>query len=211
MCQIFVITLDYQEILSTFRKSKKVPGYFVVDPTLWLPDKDNLPLDCIALQTYLAKCLGPLSEWESRLRVAHEAGYNMIHLTPVQELGGSNSSYSLHDQLKLNSSFDEPNKKYVFDDLKNMIEKLYKKWNMLFICDVVLNHTANCTPWLKDHPESAYNLSNSPHLRPAYVVDDAIWKFSSDISRGAYDSRGIPVYIDHDDQLGALHRILRYS
>ena len=79
---------------------------------------------------------------------------------------------------------------------------------MFFICDIVLNHTANCTPWLKDHPESAYNLANSPHLRPAYVVDDAIWKFSSDIARGAYDSQGIPIYVNNEEQLGALHRIL---
>jgi glycogen debranching enzyme len=192
-----------------YRKTKKVSGYFVVDPTLSLPDEDHLPLDCIALQTYLAKCLGPLSEWEARLRVGYEAGYNMIHLTPVQELGGSNSAYSLHDQLKLNSSFDESDMKYEFDDLKKMIEKLHQQWKMFFICDIVLNHTANCTPWLKDHPESAYNLANSPHLRPAYVVDDALWKFSSDIARGAYDSDGIPVYINHEEQLGVLHRILR--
>ncbi|CAB3994720.1 Glycogen debranching enzyme, partial [Paramuricea clavata] len=190
------------------KKTKKVSGYFVVDPTLSLPDEDHLPLDCIALQTYLAKCLGPLSEWEARLRVAYEAGYNMIHLTPVQELGGSNSAYSLHDQLKLSSSFDESDKKYEFDDLKKMMEKLHRQWKMFFICDIVLNHTANCTPWLKDHPESAYNLANSPHLRPAYVIDDALWKFSSDIARGAYDSEGIPVYINHEEQLGVLHRIL---
>ena len=184
----------------------------MVDPTLSSNGGEHLPLDCVALQTYLAKCLGPLSEWTGRLRIAHEAGYNMIHLTPVQELGGSQSCYSLCDQLKLNSSFNDQNKKkYSFDDLKSLLEKLHEEWEMFFICDIVLNHTANCTPWLKDHPDSAYNLLNSPHLRPSFVIDEAIWKFSCEIARGDYESQGIPVNITHEGELGAIHRILRYK
>ena len=172
-------------------------GYFVVDPTLGLLDAEQLPLDCVALQTHLAKCLGPLSEWKDRLRVAKESGYNVVHLSPVQELGGSKSSYSLYDQLKLNSSFNERDgkTKYDFSDLKLLIQKLHSEWKMFFVCDIVLNHTSNCTPWLRDHPEAAYNLRNSPHLKPAYVVDEAIWKFSADISRGVYEAQGIPIYI----------------
>lgn len=50
-------------------------GYIVVDPVLRVgADSHVLPLDCIAIQTYLSKCLGHLDDWPSRLRVAKESG-----------------------------------------------------------------------------------------------------------------------------------------
>lgn len=47
----------------------------MVDPVLRVGvDNHILPLDCISIQTYLSKCLGPLDEWLDRLRVTKEAG-----------------------------------------------------------------------------------------------------------------------------------------
>lgn len=63
------------------RNEKSGGGYIVVDPILRVGADDRLlPLDCVTLQTFLAKCLGPLDEWESRLRVAKEAG--TVHVLP---------------------------------------------------------------------------------------------------------------------------------
>lgn len=46
-----------------------------MDPILRVgADNHVLPLDCVTLQTFLTKCLGPFDEWESRLRVAKESG-----------------------------------------------------------------------------------------------------------------------------------------
>ena len=106
-------------------------GYFTVDPTLLLSEAESLPLDCISQQTVLSKCLGPMSQWRDRLRVGKESGYNMFHFTPIQKLGGSQSNYSLEDQLELNVSFSEPSgKKVTFDDVGKFIKQMRDDWKV---------------------------------------------------------------------------------
>lgn len=184
-------------------------GYIVVDPILRVGADDRvLPLDCVALQTFLAKCLGPFDEWESRLRVAKESGYNMIHLTPLQTLGQSRSCYSLANQLELNPDFSRPNKKYTWDDVGQLVQKLKKEWNILCITDVVYNHTATNSRWIQDHPESAYNLVNSPHLKPAWVLDRALWHLSCDVAAGRYRDRGVPALIENEHHMHCIRKII---
>lgn len=61
------------------RGQKSGGGYIVVDPILRVgADNHELPLDCVTLQTFLAKCLGPFDRWEDCLRVAKESGNNCI-------------------------------------------------------------------------------------------------------------------------------------
>ena len=67
-----------------------------------------------------------------------------------------------------------------------------EEWGLVSICDIVLNHTANETPWLAEHPEATYNLVNSPHLRPAFILDRAVKRLARDIGEGAWVDRGIP-------------------
>ncbi|KAF5274002.1 hypothetical protein FQA39_LY01117 [Lamprigera yunnana] len=183
-------------------------GYFLVDPVLTYGDDEVLPLDCIQCQTVLSKCLGPFSSWENKLRVAKESGYNMIHFTPVQELGSSNSAYSISEQLKLNPLFNCDNKITTFNDIKNLTHKMRKEWKMLSICDIVLNHTANETSWLEDHPESTYNCLNCPYMRPAYLLDAALHQFSVDVSKGFYETEGVPNKICNQEHLNAIRHAL---
>ncbi|KAK6026741.1 hypothetical protein OSTOST_07271, partial [Ostertagia ostertagi] len=107
-------------------------GYFLVMPELIVNGK-RLPLDGIACQTHLTKLLGSFSSWEDRLRVSKESGYNMIHLTPIHELGISNSSYSLSDHHALIQSIQEENHHVTFDDVEKLVQKIEKEWNMLTV------------------------------------------------------------------------------
>ena len=164
-------------------------GYFIVDPTLRVgADSRVLPLDAVCMQTILPKLLGKFSTWKERLQVGKESGYNVFHFTPVQELGISKSSYSIADQLVLNPDFSEESSETVaMNDLKILVDFLCHNWNMLSVTDVVWNHTAKNSAWLKLNPECAYNLSNSPYLRPAYVLDRAIFHLTLDIEKGKYE------------------------
>ena len=178
----------------------------MVDPELsYCPDG-------IACQTYITKLLGPLSEWKTRLQTAVECGYNMIHLTPIQQLGSSRSAYSISNQLRIDSSYlpatyapsehkttyknhEGKTKELRVDssymDVRQIIKDMHQNWGLLAMVDVVWNHTSFDTPWLLKHPEAGYNLVNSPHLRPAYALDVALYNFSREIADGKWTHVGI--------------------
>lgn len=179
-------------------------GYILVEPYLQIGG-EHLPLDCIQSITFLSKCLGPLSTWKGKLAVAKESGYNMIHFTPIQELGGSKSAYSLRNQLKTNPSFSENGASSPsLEEVASIVSEIRKEWKMLSVCDIVLNHTANESEWLLEHPECGYNLQNSPHLRPAYVLDHLLHQFSLEVALGNFETLGIPLAVNCEDHLNAM-------
>uniref|UniRef100_A0A3Q3M1M7 Glycogen debranching enzyme n=1 Tax=Mastacembelus armatus TaxID=205130 RepID=A0A3Q3M1M7_9TELE len=200
---------SYQYYFGHGDTEKSGGGYIVVDPVLRVgADNHVLPLDCITIQTYLSKCLGHLDDWPDRLRVAKESGYNMIHFTPLQTLGKSRSCYSLADQLTFSPEFSPEGQSYTWADVGALVEKLRKEWNMICITDVVYNHTAANSAWIREHPECGYNLVNSPHLRPAWVLDRAIWHLTTRIAEGRYKAKGLPPEITNESHLNAIRSVL---
>ncbi|XP_070195748.1 glycogen debranching enzyme-like isoform X2 [Littorina saxatilis] len=184
-------------------------GFFLVEPVLSVGRDEEITMDCLQVQTVITKLLGPFNEWESRLAVARETGYNVIHFTPVQELGISNSAYSIRDQLRFSPvySTDERNV-YTMNDLESLIAKMHKEWRVLSITDLVLNHTSKDSPWLMEHPECAYNCNNSPHLKPAYIIDRIFHYFSQEIAKGKWESQGIPPSVTEEGHLQAMRHVL---
>uniref|UniRef100_A0A224X542 Glycogen debranching enzyme n=1 Tax=Panstrongylus lignarius TaxID=156445 RepID=A0A224X542_9HEMI len=180
-------------------------GYVLVEPNLTL-EGEELPLDCIQCVTVLSKCLGPMSTWNDRLSIAVQSGYNMVHFTPIQKRGKSNSAYSISDQLSIDPSFADGPFQTVptLEQVEIFMENLRKEQKVLSICDVVLNHTATEAEWLQKHPECAYNLVNTPHLRPAYFLDRLLKNFSKDIANGMYETCGLPAEIETEEHLQAL-------
>ncbi|RLU17593.1 hypothetical protein DMN91_009829 [Ooceraea biroi] len=184
-------------------------GYLLVDPVLKVGEDEVLPLDCIQIQTVLAKCLGPLSTWDKKLLVTRNSGYNAIHFTPIQELGNSKSSYCLMNHANLNPIFDDDNNSpFTYDDIKRFVNKIRTDWKMLSICDIVLNHTANESPFLLTHPECTYNCVNSPHLRPAYILDSMLVELTLQVAAGDWEFKGIPKLIETEDHLNAVRHAL---
>ncbi|CAI4224223.1 unnamed protein product [Auanema sp. JU1783] len=186
----------------------KGSGYFLVMPTLAI-NGEVLPNGAVVCQTYLTKLLGALPEWEKRLSFAAESGYNMIHLTPIHELGISNSSYSLSDHHGLIQTMHTDEKRFTLTDVDVTVKNLEKQYGLLTVQDVVWNHAAKNSNWLQEHPECSYNCWNSPHLRPAYVIDRIYHYFSREVAQGIWESRGIPAIVDNDNHLQAIDYVLR--
>ncbi|XP_059612400.1 glycogen debranching enzyme [Phlebotomus argentipes] len=182
--------------------------YVQVEPKIQVGRKGaerELPLDSIRCQTVMAKCLGHLQTWEDKLKVTHESGYNLLHFTPIQKLGGSRSGYSLSDQLAVNPDFG-PGANY--DKVAKVVKKCREEWGIASICDIVLNHTANESTWLKEHPETTYSCATCPHLRPAFLLDSVLAMASADTGAGLLETFGVPVEIDHENHINALRHQL---
>lgn len=164
-----------------------------------------MKIESVRCQTVLTKCLGPLSTWEAKLRVAKESGYNLLHFTPIQELAASRSGYSLKDQLRIDPGYGTTD----YADVGKMIAKMRDEWGMASICDIVLNHTGNESQWLQDHPEATYSCFTCPHLRPAFLLDFTLAKVGEDVKKGNFEMVGCPATIESEDHLQALrHQIM---
>lgn len=61
--------------------------------------------------------------------------------------------------------------------------------------------TAANSVWIREHPECGYNLVNSPHLRPAWVLDRAIWHLTTRVAEGRYKAKGLPADITNKSHL----------
>ena len=86
-------------------------------------------------------------------------------------------------------------------DVETLVAAMKDDWSVLSLTDLVYNHTANESPWLHEHPECSYNMINSPHLKPAYLLDRVLWHFSLDVGAGKWADQGVPAQIRTEDQL----------
>ncbi|KAI9440605.1 glycoside hydrolase family 13 protein [Lactarius indigo] len=172
----------------------------------------NLPLSAVSLLSTVSKWMGPVSKWPDFFAEASERGYNMLHWTPLQERGESNSPYSIKDQLRYEPSmFSDPQS--VADDggvakIEEVLGLARDRYGLLHLTDVVLNHTANNSVWLEEHPEAGFSPLNFPHLIPALELDDAIIEFS-----GSLKDHGLPTAVTSMDDvellLDAFHDYVR--
>ncbi len=119
-------------------------------------EKVNLPLDGLSILTVVSKWMGPLAEWKDHFAEAQQRGYTMLHYTPLQERGESDSPYSIRDQKKYDPSLF--NGERAADggkaEIKEILDIARDEYGLLSLTDVVLNHTANDSPWLVEHPEA---------------------------------------------------------
>ncbi|KAG6868797.1 hypothetical protein C0993_010427, partial [Termitomyces sp. T159_Od127] len=166
----------------------------------------NLPLNGLSILTVVSKWMGPITKWRRHFEEASQRGYTMLHWTPLQERGESESPYSLRNQLKFDPTISTDS-----DQIKQVLKVAREEYGLLALTDVVLNHTANDSPWLIEHPEAGYTTidslsrtkgfspANSPHLTPALELDTAMIEFSDNLA-----IKGLPTIINSEGDINAL-------
>lgn len=161
----------------------------------------NVPLDGLSILTVVSKWMGPISTWKQHFAEASQRGYNMLHYTPLQERGESDSPYSIRNQHAYDPSMFGAAK--AADGGRGKVEEVLKmareEYGLLSLTDVVLNHTSNDSPWLAEHPEAGFSPANSPHLTAALEIDTAIVDFSADLA-----SKGLPTSINSQADVDTL-------
>ncbi|KAI1779850.1 glycoside hydrolase family 13 protein [Hypoxylon cercidicola] len=164
-------------------RPERTPLYYIdVAPRLSLEGRP-LPLPALSIFSVISKFMGKYpTDWERHLQGISGRGYNMIHFTPLQVRGASNSPYSLYDQLGWDPDCFPQGEK----DVQQMVDSLEHNHSLLSLTDIVLNHTANNSQWLLEHPEAGYNLTTAPWLEPAYVLDTQLLVFSSKLEELGY-------------------------
>ena len=167
---------NFQLVMKLEDGRQSAVGYFLVEPELVHGENQPVPLSSVICETVLTKCLGNFAHWKPVFEGIRKLRYNMVHFTPVQVVGESGSCYSIADQLKLTDQLADGQNMSEEDKERRLSEFInsYAQQGLFSVCDVVWNHVATNTPWLKDQSDASFNLSNSPHLRPAYCLDRAL-------------------------------------
>ncbi len=155
------------------------PFYVIVQPQIIISGKE-LPVRSISLQTILSKSLGKIQDFDKFFEEASKLKFNFIHFTPIQKLGLSESLYCLRDNTQLNDIFfeGEVENEEKLVRFKEAIDRGRDKYHLGSIVDIVLNHAADNSEWLGEHPECGYNLVNTPWLNCAYELDKVLVQFS---------------------------------
>lgn len=166
--------------------------YFTVPPQLFIGDR-YIPFNSVNIQTVVAKWVGELDNWNDLFSYVARKGYNMIHFPPLQARGSSNSPYSIYDQLKFDPNLFSSNEQAVL-----FINETLGRNGLLSMTDVVWNHTADNSEWIREYPDAGYNAETAPHLRSAIELDRALLEFSDRL-----EELGLPTEINSEHDLDA--------
>lgn len=187
----YYFSIRYESADSEPAKTQKF--YFNVPPQL-CAGSEYLPFNSINMQTVVSKWIGPLDQWDKYFAYVAQKGYNMVHFTPLQERGLSNSPYSIYDQLRFDPKLFSSNEEAV-----SFIKKVTSDHGLLSMTDVVFNHTADNSDWIRECPDAGYNAETAPHLQAAIELDRALYDFSDKLS-----DLGLPTELKSEEDLNKI-------
>lgn len=96
---------------------------------------------------------GPLDAWAPHLERAAAMGFDWVFVNPIQQLGRSNSLYSIADYFAVNKALLSRRSPLAADDQVRAMAATAKALGLSLMIDLVINHCAEDSPLVKTHPE----------------------------------------------------------
>lgn len=199
----FFYQIEYHQPDENVTRHTK-PEYILVHPAGIVPGG-------MVLLSVLTRCLGKLARWPLVLGRQAKLGYNTIHFMPVQQYGTSGSMYSIRGHHTVDDWYVEDPKMPAEKRmalLADTVKRLSAEFGLRSIVDVVLNHVAPNSEWLAEHPDGAYNLHNTPHLRVAWEFDKFLYQFSEDYANARVEGCPAAPLVSNEKDLQLLIKAL---
>lgn len=152
---------------------------------------------------------GHFGQWESHLARAAAMKFDWIFVNPVQKTGASGSLYSIADYFQIDPLLVDPkSKKTGEQQLQSLIQDSEQKYQIRFMVDLVLNHSAIDSPLLKEHPE--WYVREHGQVQHPYCLEDGghkvVWQDLAQFDHGRSAENGLYAYfrkiIEHYIGLG---------
>lgn len=104
---------------------------------------------------------GKLNDVTNDIKRIADMGFDYLYLLPVHPIGkvgrkgDLGSPYAIADYMEINEEIG------TLEDFKNLLHVAHEN-GLKVIMDIVINHTANDTKWIDQHPEYYYQENGKP-------------------------------------------------
>ncbi|HNX74420.1 MAG TPA: alpha-amylase family glycosyl hydrolase [Candidatus Rifleibacterium sp.] len=135
----------------------------------------------IRLYNLYPRLVGSMSKWAEQLDHIKDMGFNAIWVNPFHYPGFSGSLYSPKDYYKFNPMFiDNGASKAPTEQLRDFISACHNH-GILFIMDLVINHTAIDCQLIQEHPDWYRHDASGKVLNPG-AMHDGKWVTWGDLA-----------------------------
>ncbi|PKL42032.1 MAG: alpha-amylase [Candidatus Riflebacteria bacterium HGW-Riflebacteria-1] len=135
----------------------------------------------IKLYNLYPRLLGSMSKWTEHLDRIKDMGFNSLWVNPFHYPGFSGSLYAPKDYYKFNPLFiNNDSSKAPAEQLRDFIKACHKR-GLLFIMDLVINHTAFDCTLVEEHPDWYKRDEHGKIIQPG-AMHDGKWVAWGDLA-----------------------------
>jgi starch synthase (maltosyl-transferring) len=128
--------------------------------------------DAVVIYNLFPRLVASLHLWVKHLSRISDMGFNSIYVNPFQETGNSRSLYAVKDYYRLNQEFlPEGSAQDDFSPIRQFIRSC-EDYGIDVYMDLVINHTANESVLVKQHPQW-YKHDYSGNVVHPFAIDPA--------------------------------------